>query len=535
MTLGGNANATSTFSGAITLNNNLTVAQVTTSGTNVLTLSGNIAAGTAGVKTLTFAGPGAIKVTGIVGNGTTGNGPVALSVTGGTTTLTANNTYSGGTTVNGGVVILQNTGAFGSGTVTLNGGRISSQVPGVGSGTVISGQFTNTSGGTALASTDQPGVVAGANWNVISTGGGNQGDAGGPTALHDSGGTSTPATVTWTSTNAWNNGAQTTAFGKLMSAFMCSVVTLTFNNIPYSSYSVYIYTQNNHLSEFSITDTHTTYYGESDNTLMTTPVAITNTTAGTYPNGNYLLFTGETTSSLTISTTNIATQGCGVCGFQIVQTVYPTIYYANNFAVNGNATLDLTAASAATIGSLTVNNATLSVTGSSTGSNTAYALNTGTVTLTGNAAISVANNGNATATLNLGALNDGGTAGSLTTLGNGTITLGSAANTMNANNAVTVSGTTTLNSGNATALGNLANVTVGAGATLNINASQTFGAPGRQRQRYPWGQRLDHRQRQQQPERQFRGRYQRHRQRDQSRQRHGDSLRQQYVHRQHDH
>ena len=84
------------------------------------------------------------------------------------------------------------------------------------------------------------------------------------------------------------------------------------------------------------------------------------------------------------------------------------------------------------------------MTGSPTGNNTAYTLAAGNVTLTGNAAIDVANNGNGTGTLNLGALNDGGTATSLTInpVSSGTITIGKAANTMNASDTVNVNGGT---------------------------------------------------------------------------------------------
>ena len=132
LTLGGNTDGNSTFSGAITLKRNLTVAQVATSGSNALTLSGNIAAGTSGAETLTFAGPGAIQVTGNVGNGTTGDCPVAVSVTGGTTTLSGNNTYSGTTTITSGTLqagsgtaLSSATSVSDDGTLDLNGKSIS--------------------------------------------------------------------------------------------------------------------------------------------------------------------------------------------------------------------------------------------------------------------------------------------------------------------------------------------------------------------------------------------------------------------------
>ena len=116
LTLGGQTDSASTFSGAITLENNLTVAQAATTGGNALLLSGGIfgtAAGTGpggagtgpgntGAQVVTFAGPGAIKVSGTISDG---GGAVGVRVTDGTVTFSAVNSYTGATAVDGGKLV----------------------------------------------------------------------------------------------------------------------------------------------------------------------------------------------------------------------------------------------------------------------------------------------------------------------------------------------------------------------------------------------------------------------------------------------
>ena len=116
LTLGGQTDNASTFSGAITLENNLTVSQAATTGTNALLLSGGIsgtAAGTGpagagtgpgntGTQVVTFAGPGAMKVSGAIANG---GGIVGVRVTAGTATFSTTNSYTGATNVDGGKLI----------------------------------------------------------------------------------------------------------------------------------------------------------------------------------------------------------------------------------------------------------------------------------------------------------------------------------------------------------------------------------------------------------------------------------------------
>ena len=379
----------------------LTAAEtVSAAASTSLTLSGNV---TEGANLLTVAGAGSTTISGVL----SGTGGLAKN-DGGTLTLgAANSGLSGNVTVSAGVVNVGNTVALGSGTVTENGGKVSLQAL-----ASIAMQFNPAGSGTSLLTTDSTGVVAQTYWTVTVTGAqGTAANNGTVNALHDSNNNATTANVTWTAVAAWVSAAGAGTFAKLMSNdikpnVQANGITINLTNIPYNKYDVYIYyNDNQNHSEFSTYDTHTTYYGQTDNGL-TTFQQITSTAAGTYGDGNYVEFAGETTSSLTITQTGITGGGGGICGFQIVNA---SVHYANNFVVTGNATLDVPGTAAATIGSLTIGSQTLSVTGGSTGANTAYTLTTGTVTLTGNPTIDVANNGTGAGTLTLGSLNDGGT------------------------------------------------------------------------------------------------------------------------------
>jgi fibronectin-binding autotransporter adhesin len=141
--IGGNADATSTFSGAISLFGNATFTQVANAGANMLNLTGGIS--TVANATATFAGPGTINVSGgAVANGGAG---LAVSVTGGKVIFAAAGSYSGGTTVTGGTLRAENAaGSLGSGAVGISGtGTLA------GSGTTGSGTVTVAGGGTITA------------------------------------------------------------------------------------------------------------------------------------------------------------------------------------------------------------------------------------------------------------------------------------------------------------------------------------------------------------------------------------------------
>jgi autotransporter-associated beta strand protein len=120
-TIGGSTANTSTFSGVTTLNQNLSVTQVTD---GTLNLTGNITSGSSGTQTVTFNNVGSVsQSTGVIGGGT---GTVAVTQAGaGTTTLSGANTYTGLTTVNGGTLEAAATNSLGSTSgVTITGGTL---------------------------------------------------------------------------------------------------------------------------------------------------------------------------------------------------------------------------------------------------------------------------------------------------------------------------------------------------------------------------------------------------------------------------
>jgi autotransporter-associated beta strand protein len=95
------------------------------------------------------------------------------------------------------------------------------------------------------------------------------------------------------------------------------------------------------------------------------------------------------------------------------------------------------------------------------------------VNLSGNPTFNVANNGSGIGTVNLGALNDGGTARTITLSGAGTVNLTAGATSLVAGTAVNVNNGT-LRVGAVAGLGSTAQVNVGASGTLSIGANQTI-------------------------------------------------------------
>ena len=115
---GGNADVNSTFSGAITLQRNSTIYQAATTGSNKLTISNAIGAGTYAINANAV---GNIEISGQI----TGSG--AMNKTGaGILTLSGSNasTYSGAITITNGTIKYgsSSTGALGSGNVTITSG-----------------------------------------------------------------------------------------------------------------------------------------------------------------------------------------------------------------------------------------------------------------------------------------------------------------------------------------------------------------------------------------------------------------------------
>jgi autotransporter-associated beta strand protein len=119
VTLGSDADATSTYSGQVSLHKDLTLQQVATTGGHALNVTGEIYAA-AGSDTLTFSALGDIQASGVVADG---GGSVSLVKSGsGTLTLAGNNTYTGATTVGGGTLLVD--GSLGTTAVTVVSGTL---------------------------------------------------------------------------------------------------------------------------------------------------------------------------------------------------------------------------------------------------------------------------------------------------------------------------------------------------------------------------------------------------------------------------
>ena len=192
--------------------------------------------------------------------------------------------------------------------------------------------------------------------------------------------------------------------------------SVSVTNVPYTSYEVIAYVGNEGNSpngnangrNASINIGGTTYYYSTDTNDAANPfvyVPITNTTSGTYPAGNYAVFTGLTSSSFSATLTNL-TLNSGLDGLEIV-TSMPSTTLANPLTLSSNSTIDVTGYNAANLGNLTVTGSnTLFITGGSTGANVPYSVSLGSVALSGNTTFSIANNtvggGKALGTLTLG-------------------------------------------------------------------------------------------------------------------------------------
>jgi fibronectin-binding autotransporter adhesin len=166
-TIGGNVDANATFSGVIAVSKSGYVTNVPTTGNNALSLTGGITNASSSARSLTFTGPGAVTV-GIVGmSDGTGSGALSAIIAGGTVTLSAANTHSGGTLVNAGTLNLS--GSVASGVTVASGAIFNETVNGVivGTATLANSGLTtlngtNTySGATIISAGELIGVTGG--------------------------------------------------------------------------------------------------------------------------------------------------------------------------------------------------------------------------------------------------------------------------------------------------------------------------------------------------------------------------------------
>ncbi|MGA2031189.1 MAG: autotransporter-associated beta strand repeat-containing protein [Thermoguttaceae bacterium] len=480
---------------------------------------------------LTVGGNGASTVyAGVLSDTPAGGSSLGGSLTkvgNGALVLTANNSYSGATNISGGTLQVgagSNSGTVGTGPIANNATLvynrsdvypITNAVSGSGatviqSGTVTGNSVTFASGPITLAGgrlqltpatpsnvgikfatgqnnatnsvTGTAGVVPMANWNNLT---GYNGSAPPPT-LVNSLGNPTGMSITYSGFgDNWSvfGGDQADQDMQLMNAYLdisngARTGVISLSGIPYASYSVYAYfgsDGNNRNASATVNGTGTTYYYSTyvNNGGFVGYVPITNTDSGSNPNGNYALFSNLSGASQTLTVVD-GGNNSGIMGVEVVANAAQA-NLANNVVVTADSGIDVTGATSAAIGPLSIGGNKLSVTGGATGADTAYTLTAGSVAISGNATFDVANNGAGVGTLALGALSDGGTARTITKSNSGMLVLGADAESLVDGTQVNVTGGT-LAANSPAALGSLAAVSVAAPATLSFGANHTLGA-----------------------------------------------------------
>ena len=229
------------------------------------------------------------------------------------------------------------------------------------------------------------GVVPMVNWNNAPGASGSTASITGPIAgsLASNAGTVAgggATTVSWSSGSTFSSGGVTAGFtgdNLLMGSFTNSgTTTVTFTNLPYSSYEVIAYVGNEGANgrTGNISIDGATYYYSTD-TAHTgsgafTYIPITNTNSSINPGGNYAVFTGVTGSSFTATLNQVGNSGLD--GIEIINTsALPTASIANSIAVTQDSSIAMNGTTDDSVGPLSIGGNTLSITGTSTGTDAA--------------------------------------------------------------------------------------------------------------------------------------------------------------------
>ena len=141
--IGGLKDASAVFSGNVSLAKTLTIEQAVTTGTNKLTVSGNITGATGSTKTVLLQGPGKMDITGVISNGAAFGSTVSLEVNGADARLSGNSTFTGSTKISSGLLYMDGT-HIGAGQYDVDSGGMLS---GSGSITTVDANIVINSGG----------------------------------------------------------------------------------------------------------------------------------------------------------------------------------------------------------------------------------------------------------------------------------------------------------------------------------------------------------------------------------------------------
>ena len=343
----------------------------------------------------------------------------------GVLTLTASQGFKGPTVINGGVLKLQPP-AFG---------------PSIGVHFVATGSSV----------TGSAGVVAMNNWNNL------PGENFSGTPLTDNSGASTTAQLTTANVaSAWASGSSNQVLNGYI-ASLNSALTVTLSGIPYSGYSIYAYLADSTQGyDEEVTIGGRTYYYSPTNAATYTQV--TNTNSASYPAGNYVVASGLTGSSQTLSVQGIGEPYGSFAGFEIVNNTLNRggiLPAATPLSIAAGATLDLGG------GSQQVSSLSDYAAGSG-----------GSIINSGSTASALTLSPSGVSTTFSGMIQGGGTMGSI-----GLVMSGSGTQVLAGSN--TYTGPTTINAGQLVVNGSLASpVTVNSGGTLGGTGNLTSGTVG---------------------------------------------------------
>ena len=298
--------------------------------------TGGIALATAASESVTLYIGNNNQTTTYVGSLT---GPGALTKVGsGMLTLTCASSYTGATTIAAGRLQVTDNLAVGSGPIILAGGTLGLDF--VPQGNSIGIHFV----GNGSLVTGLSGVAAMSNWDNLS------GSSVTSSPLTDCNGNTSPASLTTTNAvETWSSGSS----NQLLNGYIYAVsspLSATISGIPYSKYSLYAYIADSTSgrSEEVTLGGNSYFFGTTNSANY---MQITNSTAGSYPTGNYVVANGLFGISQTLTVQGINEPWASLTGIEIVATGGTPSSMTNVVTVSADSTIDMTGISS---GSITV-------------------------------------------------------------------------------------------------------------------------------------------------------------------------------------